>query len=1105
MKVNVYFLLSLLFIYSVSAAQDCSSMTVTYTATESRCVATGSLTVSVTGGSGNFNYEAIGPVHTPVTSSHIITGLPGGHYTIRVTDVGNGCVKELVNALVPGSYQDPRFQLTKTDATCAGKDGAISALNVQNGRSPFVYTIIAPSPSHVGTSNATGTFTGLTSGEYYVQLTDSCGGIQVRAVTIENYSWWFDQFSVTRADCDSADVFVKVSDNKGNSNTSGGALSGFAYGVVRSPGDTVWSSAHSFRVLIGKRRNLTVVARDGCGNIQSSVWNLPASLKPSLNNASLSNLGCTSFTASITGQNLTNPEFCLYDNNNVQIACNQTGVFPNLSYGNYCIRAIDLCYDTVITRCFTAARAVPSVNSPVGISGQNCSTFTATITGKQNLSGANYCLYDASNALMECNSSGVFNNVPYGSYCIRIANSCADTTITRCFTVSRPVATLTSYNITGSTCSTFTVSASGNNLVNPTYCLYDAQGNRLTCNNTGVFPGLEHGNYCIRTVSCGDTTAPVCFGSARPVPSVAGSVQTSNKQCNTFTAAITGQTNLTNPQYCIYDANDALVDCNATGVFNNLADGANCIKVVNSCYDTTITRCFSETQPPPSLSNSLQLLGSTCSTVSFQATGSNLTSPSYCLYDANDNLLACNNTGTFSNYPYGTYCVVVEDGCTGTRLKACATFTPTRGLSLSTSKSCTIGSAFIDIQFANGNAPYTVDVYHPDGSLVHHATTPTNPFRMELPALPPATQYKVVGTDHCGNKDSAAITPDANLVTKAVSVRAKCPSSAWLNGAGDLRVTTSTNHHSVLPRIIKKNGAGFARNYSSLSGSTYTFADLEPAEYIVEYTQSVCNSKLYDTVLIPPYAYPSQGQSAIYQCDNNSFSLGADVAGGVGPYSFQIIGSMPSAPAITTGPQNSPVFNINTGTTYSLVRLRTVDACGNATLSDVSVLPLQNVSVTASDSCFYRNITLSVDNISNASYAWYRKNSPTDSTQVSSGASYNLPFFVPEQSGLYVCKMTLNDGCITRLSYFRLDGSCGMEVLPSSLRLHAQKTGSVHQLSWSHSSPADIKHYVVERKGTSDAGYLPIGQIAAQTSNRYIFHDTHTQRGVNLYLRLIHI
>jgi hypothetical protein len=389
-------------------------------------------------------------------------------------------------------------------------------------------------------------------------------------------------------------------------------------------------------------------------------------------------------------------------------------------------------------------------------------------------------------------------------------------------------------------------------------------------------------------------------------------------------------------------------------------------------------------------------------------------------------------------------------------------------------------------------------VYHPDGSLVYSTTTSANPYRIELDALLAGTQYKVVGTDNCGNTDSATIAPDANLVTRNTVVSSKCPSSVWANGSGDIQATVSYNWYSVTPQIIKKNGAPFSQSYSSVSGDTYSFADLEPAEYIVQYTQSSCNGKLYDTVTVSSYLYPTQGQSAVYQCDNNGFSLSADVKNGVSPYSFEIIGSLPESPSIVTASQSSPVFSINNGTVYSLIRLRTTDACGNATLSDVSVLPLQNFSVKASDSCFYQNITLSVDTIPNASYAWYQKTTSTDSVLLDSGLTYNLPFFTPEQMGLYECKVNVNNGCLTRIASFNLTGNC-YSVLPASFRLNGKKIGNIHQLSWNNSNEKGVISYMVERKQGNETQFSTIGTVPVKNGGNYFFNDNNYSAEHNEY------
>ena len=147
MKFKFYLPPILLFIATYSYGQDCSTLNFTTTSSESRCVATGTITVNVTGGSGDYNYKATGPVTTSLTSSNIITGLAPGYYKVLVNDLLTGCTRVKDSVFVTGTYNDPRFQLVKTNVSCAGNDGTISVANQQYGRSPFSYTIIAP-PLH---------------------------------------------------------------------------------------------------------------------------------------------------------------------------------------------------------------------------------------------------------------------------------------------------------------------------------------------------------------------------------------------------------------------------------------------------------------------------------------------------------------------------------------------------------------------------------------------------------------------------------------------------------------------------------------------------------------------------------------------------------------------------------------------------------------------------------------------------------------------------------------------------------------------------------------------------------------------------------------------
>ena len=166
----------------------------------------------------------------------------------------------------------------------------------------------------MGKQVLTGIFSSLVPGEYYIQLTDSCGGIQVRRITVQNYSWTINSVNATKIGCDSANVNITLIDNKGNTNTNSPAFNGFTYGVVISPGDTAWSPVSSFHAYNGTNKNLNVVVKDKCGNIHSSLFYFPPGAIPSIGPISMTNFTCTTFTASVTGgQNLTNPGYCLLD------------------------------------------------------------------------------------------------------------------------------------------------------------------------------------------------------------------------------------------------------------------------------------------------------------------------------------------------------------------------------------------------------------------------------------------------------------------------------------------------------------------------------------------------------------------------------------------------------------------------------------------------------------------------------------------------------------------------------------------------------------------------------------------------------------------------
>ncbi len=1105
-------------IAGTAAAQTCS-LGISVSTADSRCKATGSITITVTGGSGNYNYIVTGTSFSTNTSSNIIDGLQPGTYSVKVKDITSGCTIDQNNVVVGGNYQDPRFNLNVTDVSCINAaDGSVSVTNLQYGRAPFNFTIISPSSSHIGTTNTTGVFTGLTAGDYYVQLSDSCGGLQTRIITVANYSWTPSILSWSKPSCDSIKVTIGASDNRGNNNASGSVFSGFTYGATVVAGDTTWSTNRNFSFYKSNYRRATLIIKDGCGNRQT--LSLTDSYIPNVNaSVTVSNYQCTDFTATVTGQqNLTNPQYCLYNSSNVLVTCNTTGVFNNVPYGSYCISIKDNCYDTTFSRCFSAAHPTVAVGATVGISNLVCSGFDATVNGQQNLTSPQYCLYDSANNLVSCNTTGVFTNIHYGSYCINVTDGCTGTVITRCFTQKRPVPVVgASLNYSNRTCTTFTVSVTGQgNVTNPQYCLIDGSNNVIACNSTGVFNNIVYGSYCMQIQNeptCYDTTILRCFTLGAPVPA-AGGVNISNKVCAGFTATVTGQQNLNNPKYYLFDAGNTKIDSNTSGVFNNLPYGSYCIQITNDpgCFDTTIQRCFSVTVPVPAVGGTVNISNKACTTFSANITGqSNLTSPKYYLLDNTNTAIDSNTTGTFNNILYGSYCIQVVNTCFDTTITRCFTVNPTPvNISVSSVASCTIGKTDLTVNISNGVAPYTIKVYNPWGMLVNTTSSGTASTVVSgLAGLPAGYNYKIVASGACTGKDSATVTPLVYTLSKSINANSKCPGGLWLNGSGDLLVNAQFSGGAITPSIISKDGSPVSINYSTQSGSNYTFSNMQPATYIIKYTLQNCGNLVYDTFNLKAYNYPSLDQSAVYQCNNNNFSVSAAASGGIAPFTYEIIGSLPSSPSIIKAPQAASTFAISNGTTYSLVRLRVIDACGNATINDASILPLANTIITASSDCYYNNITLSVDTVANASYTWYKKTSATDSVMVDNNQTHTIPYLLPSDTGIYVNVMSVNSGCLQKVSTFRVTGACGGLLLAvNGLSFSAAPNGDNVQVKWITARSFDAKSFVVERSADG-INFKELGNVEVSSNNnistsQYYFSDLTSIPGKNYYrLRII--
>lgn len=1091
----IIFFLGLLSVHTASA-----QLSATVTTYESRCAATGAIKIVASGGSGSYQYKTEGPVNTNYTNLDSITGLSSGTYSVIINDIVTNNIYKKTGVVVGGTYADPRFSLSHVDVSCDnGYNGSIIVENLQNGRHPFTYSIVAPSAMGIGTSNTNGIFNNLKAGNYSIMLTDSCGGIQTRTVTINNYTWNINSYNFAKLSCDNATGYITVKDSKGN-DSKYTAIPGFSYGVVLSPGDTTWSVDGNFNIPVTGLNSIEVFAKDACGTIKKVT--LSAFLIPSLDaSVNLYNKLCNTFSVSVTGiKNFFGPDFSLYNSDDVEIANNTSGTFTNIPYGKYCIKAHDGCSDSTIRRCFEVVAPIASVASNVTISNKTCTAFSATISGQQNLTNPTYCIINSANDTLRCNSSGKFDNLSYGDYCITIKDGCIDTTLSRCFSVTRPIPRVQSTIVPSYiTCSNFGITIDGDSLTNPTYCLYDTNHSLIgVCNSTGIFDSIPLGSYCVTIHdACLDTTITRCFNVGAPTVANDISIKITDKNCSSFTATAKSN-NLSVVQFCLYKKTDSsLVICNSTGVFSGLPYGDYYIKSKNSCPDTTMINSFSAAKNIPSVNSNVSIYNRSCSTFTAEITNQqNLINPSFCIIDVSTNdTLACNTNGKFNNLSYGSYLVHILAGCYDTLKISFSSLPPSLQMNVTAQKSCYYNYSKFNVSIT-GALPVNIKIYTPGDDLVKDKDFNVNNFSIDsLPELNSGMSYTIIGTDGCGKKDTFNIAPVIGYLQHTTSVTAKCPGSIWPNGSGDLKAILSTNLPSVSVKVIRKNGANLSPQLSpsSVSGSNYTFNDLGPGVYVIRYkANDGCNVSLYDTVTIKSYLFPNLSRSSAYQCDVNGFSVGAVASDGVGPFTYEIIGSTPSLPSLTGSPQSDPVFNINNGTTYSLIRLRALDACGNATLADASILPLADNGIKATSNCLQSPVTLRVDTIYNSTYSWFFKpnEDAKDSTAVSSEFKYYIPDVMPTDTGIYICNIKVNNGCINRTYYFHLDGSC-YATLPMELEnFSGRLIGEKALLNWTINNPKDLKEIIIERKSNNnifqEIGKIYLSSFPAGLLNKFI-------------------
>jgi len=277
--------------------------------------ATGSATVSPSGGVGNFTYQW----STGGTNSSVLN-VPAGIYYVTVTD-GNGCFCDtLVTVNDEGA---PEAVISDTTmVSCFGFSDGSATVSASGGTLPYTYLWPA-----TGCTDATAN--GLVGGmTYTVYVIDSLGCQSSTQITITQPTQIIDTLTGTDVPCNDGSSYGSAT-----LIVSGGIP---PYSYLWSNGETVQNPDN----LASGAYTVTITDNNGCTKTDNVTINVPPALVASVATDSVSCFGGSDGAAVASATGGTPGETVLYEFD-IGSGLQQNGNFTGLSAGSYTVTVYD--------------------------------------------------------------------------------------------------------------------------------------------------------------------------------------------------------------------------------------------------------------------------------------------------------------------------------------------------------------------------------------------------------------------------------------------------------------------------------------------------------------------------------------------------------------------------------------------------------------------------------------------------------------------------------------------------------------------------------------------------------------------------------------------
>ncbi|WP_242206733.1 SprB repeat-containing protein, partial [Aestuariivivens insulae] len=499
------------------------------TATPIDCNNAGTVTISVTGGSGNFSYQML-PDGTPQPSNTFSITAPGDYY-FQVNDLDTGCnIATTVFTVAP--YDTIEVVATPTMAvTCFGDTNGVFELNITGFTGAYTYEVFNSSGTSVigvttaNTSTNPLVVSGLMGGSYYVEVveTDSpyCSATS-NTFTIDSPSeaLMLSASETSNVTCDNNQGTITAIANGGWGN--------YEYeltGTVSVPYSTsgTFTNLPAGTYTVNVRDSGNCVVSEGITLAEPNPIDAAIAATPTLLDC-FGDTGATITVSNVTGGQGSNYSYTL---NMTAPTVSSSGpqmsnVFTGLGAGTYNVTVTDGYNCEFTTADVTINEPTQIMASLVAVTTPTCTTdATLTLSATGGTGTYEYSDTDTFTAVLGTFATDITFSVAPGTYqyYVRDANGCI-ASVSNGIAIE-PLVPLTvdldttnaTVNCAGDSTGVIVAEAQGG-LGNYVYTLQDEFGNDIdpvTQDSPGVFTGLPIGTYQVYVESgdCEVTSATV--------------------------------------------------------------------------------------------------------------------------------------------------------------------------------------------------------------------------------------------------------------------------------------------------------------------------------------------------------------------------------------------------------------------------------------------------------------------------------------------------------------------------------------------------------------------------------------------------------------------